>query len=90
MGALEASRGRVWGRKASRVAPIPGPTADRGAWAAMAGLETRAAMAEPGIREAMAGLPPRPQPPLRPLMAGALLPPKKCTGESRGLIRLVY
>ncbi len=77
MGALEASRGRVWGRKASRVAHIPGPTADRGAWAAMTGLETRAAMAEPGIREAMAGLPP----PLRPLWLEPYSPQKNLLGR---------
>ncbi len=29
---LEASRGRVRAQKASRAVPVPGPTADRGAW----------------------------------------------------------
>ncbi len=52
MGALEASRGRVQGWKASRAAPVPGPTADWGAWAAIA---------DQGIQETMAGPPPRPR-----------------------------
>ncbi len=47
MGALEASRDTETGQEASRVAPVPGPTAEQGA---------RAAMAEQGARAAMAGL----------------------------------
>ncbi len=47
------ARSRVTGRKASRAAPVPGPTVEQGA---------RGAMADPGTREAMADLPPRPRP----------------------------
>ncbi len=52
MGALEASMGRVRGQKAYRVAPIPGPTPDWGAWSAMLEQGARMAMPVPGIREA--------------------------------------
>ncbi len=45
MGALEASRDTETGQEASRAAPIPGPTVEGGA---------RTAMADPGIRGAMA------------------------------------
>ncbi len=58
MGALEASRDRVTGRKASRAASVPGPTAEQ---------EARAAKADQGIQGAMAGLPPRPRPQPPPL-----------------------
>ncbi len=63
VGALEASRDTETGQEASRAVPVPGPTAergaraamaDRGAWAAMAERDARAAMAERGAREAMA------------------------------------
>ncbi len=45
-------------KEASRAAPAPGPLAEQGAWAAMA---------DPGIRAAMASPPPRPQPQPGPL-----------------------
>ncbi len=45
------------GQTASRAAPVPGPMAEQGA---------RAAMADSGIREAMAGLPLRPRPRSQP------------------------
>ncbi len=58
------------GQTASRAAPVPGPMAEQGA---------RAAMADSGIREAMAGLPlrprPRSQPPPRPLWLEPYYPP---------------
>ncbi len=41
------------GQEASRAAPVPGPTVEQGARAAMADRGTRAAMAEQGAREAM-------------------------------------
>ncbi len=59
MGALEASRDTETGEEAFRAAPVPGPTAERGARAAMADQGARAAMADQGIQEAMAGPPPR-------------------------------
>ncbi len=42
------------GQEASRAAPVPGPTAEQGARAAMADPGTRVAMAEQGARAAMA------------------------------------
>ncbi len=73
---------------ASRAAPVPGPTAERGAPVAMAGQGTREAMADrgaweamadQGIQEAMAGSPPRPrpQPPPRPLRMEPYYPAPK-------------
>ncbi len=88
VGALEASRDTETGQEASRAAPVPGPTAEREARAAMADPGTReamteqgarAALAEQGIQEAMAGLPPRPrpQPPPRPLQLEPYYIPQK-------------
>ncbi len=65
-GALDTSRVRVTGRKASRAAPFPGPTAEQGAREAMADLETR---------EAMVDLPPRPRPQPPPLQLEPYYPP---------------
>ncbi len=64
MGTPEASRDMEPGQVASRATPIPGPTAeqgaraalaDQGAWTAMADPGTRAAMADQGTPWAMAG-----------------------------------
>ncbi len=88
------------GKEASRAAPIPGPTAEQGARAAMADPGTREAMADPGARAAMAEQGARAamvDPGTREAMAdpgawaassaGALLPPqKKFLGENRGSI----
>ncbi len=54
VGALEASRDTETGQDASRAAPVPEPTAERAARAAMADPGSREAMADPGIRDAMA------------------------------------
>ncbi len=53
-GALEASRDRVTGRKASRAVPVPGPTVEQGAQGAMADQETLETMADLGTWKAMA------------------------------------
>ncbi len=59
------------GQEASRAAPVPGPTAERGARAAMAGPPPRL----------------RPQPPPQPLRLEPYYPPKKkFLGESRGSV----
>ncbi len=55
VGSPEASRDMETGQEASRAAPVPGPTAERGARVAMADQGARAAMADPGARAAMAG-----------------------------------
>ncbi len=62
MGALEASRDMETGQEASRAVPVPGPTVEQRARAAMVDSGTRAAMADPGIQVAMASPPPRHQP----------------------------
>ncbi len=76
---LEASGDTETGPEASRAAPVPGPTVERGARAAVADQGARVAMAEQGISEAMAGPPPRtwPQPPPRPLRLQPYYPPPK-------------
>ncbi len=53
VGALEASRDTETGQEASRAAPVPGPTADRGAWAAMADRGAWVATADRGAWVAM-------------------------------------
>ncbi len=80
-GTLEASRDRDPGRKASRAAPVPGPTAEQVAREAMAGQETPAALSDQETRAAMADLPPRPrpQPPPWPLRLEPYYPPKENT-----------
>ncbi len=52
--ALEASRDTETGQEASRAAPVPGPTVERGARVTMEDQGARAAMADPGARAAMA------------------------------------
>ncbi len=42
MGALEASRDTETGKEASMAAPFPGPTAEQGAWVAIAEQGARA------------------------------------------------
>ncbi len=94
-----ASRGRVWGRKASRAAMVdPGTRAGmagQGTRVDIAGRRTRAAMVDPGTREAMAGQgtgaaiaspPPRtwPQPLPRPLRLEPFYPQRKILGGSWG------
>ncbi len=54
--------------KASRAAPVPGPLVEQGA---------RAAMAEQGAQEAMAGPPPGPWPQPSPLLLEPFYPPPK-------------